>query len=70
MTQTPPEPQKPSLFKLNGARITILILGALVLLYAVSTILGGPANYQALREAATAAKADAPAAAPDAPANP
>jgi flagellar basal body-associated protein FliL len=62
MTQTPPEPQKQSPLKLNGARIVILILGVLILVYAVSAMMGGLANYQALREAATAAKTAEPAA--------
>jgi hypothetical protein len=65
MTQT--EPQKQSPFKLNGARITILIFGVLVLVYVVSAMLGGLANYQALREAADASKAEAPATTAPAP---
>lgn len=69
MTHTPPDPTKPSPFKLNGARITLLIFGALILVYVVSAMLGGLANYQALREAADASKAETPAAAP-APAKP
>lgn len=43
-------------WRLNPARILILVLGALVLLYAVSTMLGGLGNYQRLKETATPAE--------------
>lgn len=49
------KPQSP--WRLNPARITILLLGALVLLYTVSTVFGGLANYQQLKEAAADAAA-------------
>lgn len=70
MTHTPPEPPKQSPFKLNGARITLLLMGALMLVYIVSAMLGGLGNYQALREAADAAKAEAAASASPASATP
>ncbi len=47
---------KPSPFKLNPTRIFILAMGALVLLITISMMMGGLGQYQALREAATAAK--------------
>lgn len=43
-------------WRLNPARIVILILGALVLLYVVSSIMGGLGNYELLKQAATEAK--------------
>ena len=43
-------------WRLNPARIVILILGALVLLYVVSSIMGGLGNYELLKQAATETK--------------
>jgi hypothetical protein len=45
--------QNPSPWKLTPARIVILILGALIVLYTASTMLGGLSNYQQLKEGAT-----------------
>ncbi len=56
MTDTPPPPGP---FQLTPARIVLLILGALLLLYLVSGLLGGLGNYQVLREAAQDARAAA-----------
>ena len=55
MADKPEEPDSP--WRLNPARILILVLGALVLLYAVSTQMGGLGNYQLLKEAAKPAEA-------------
>mgnify|MGYP001017978666 FL=1 len=53
----PTQPQKPqSPWRLNPARIVILILGALVLIYVVSSAMGGLGNYELLKQAATEAK--------------
>ena len=41
----------PSPFKLNRGRVLILVLGALILVIAISTSLGGINAYQQLREA-------------------
>lgn len=43
-----------SLWQLNGSRIVLLILGALLVVYIVSGLLGGLGNYQQLKEAADA----------------
>ena len=43
-------------FKLNRTRVFILAMGAVVLLIAISMMMGGLGQYQALREAANAAK--------------
>lgn len=49
---TTPDPQKPdSPFKLNSARITILVLVVLAIVMIVGAINGGVSNYQQLREA-------------------
>ena len=40
-------------WKLTPGRIVILILGALLIAYTVSALMGGLGNYQTLREAAT-----------------
>ena len=52
----PGSPKPDSAWRLNPARITILILGALVLLYVVSSMMGGLGNYELLKQAATEAK--------------
>ena len=51
---------KPSPFALNRGRIVLLILGALLLVIAISTSLGGINAYQQLREANAAAASAAP----------
>jgi cell division protein FtsB len=51
----------PSPFKLNRGRILILVLGALVVVIAISTWFGGINAYQALREANAEATSSAPA---------
>ena len=43
-------------FKLNRTRIFILAMGAVVVLIGISMMMGGLGQYQALREAANAAK--------------
>ncbi len=58
---------KPSPFALNRGRIMLLVLGAILVLIAISTWLGGINAYQQLREANAAATQAAPAEA-DAPA--
>ncbi|WP_374624544.1 hypothetical protein [Devosia sp.] len=52
-----PEPPRNPWWRLNPARIVLLIMGALLALYIASALLGGLGNYQALREASDAAKA-------------
>jgi hypothetical protein len=52
---------KPSPFALNRGRIVLLILGALLVVIAISTSLGGINAYQQLREANAAATSAAPA---------
>jgi len=47
-------PESP--FKLNRTRIFLLAMGAVVVLIAVSMMMGGLGQYQALRDAANAAK--------------
>lgn len=49
--------QKPGPSKLTSARITLLILGALLVLIAISTWMGGLTSYQHLKEAADASAA-------------
>ena len=51
---------KPSPFTLNRGRILILALGALILVIAISTSLGGINAYQQLREANAEATSPAP----------
>jgi hypothetical protein len=60
MTDQPPQ----SPFKLNPARITILILGALALIMIIGGIFGGVSNYQQLRESASSASSTASSSAP------
>ena len=43
-------------FKLNRTRIFILAMGAVVVLIAISMMMGGLGSYQELREAANAAR--------------
>ena len=51
---------KPSPFALNRGRILLLILGAVLVIIAISTSLGGINAYQQLREANAAATSAAP----------
>lgn len=53
--------QKQSPFALNRGRILILVLGALIVVIAISTWFGGINAYQALREANAEATSAAPA---------
>jgi hypothetical protein len=53
---------KQSPFALNRGRVLILVLGAVVVLIAISTWFGGINAYQALREANAQATSAAPAA--------
>jgi hypothetical protein len=39
-------------WQLTPGRIVILILGALLIIYTVSTLMGGLSNYEALKDAA------------------
>ena len=60
----PDQRERPKLpFGLNSSRLVLLILGAVLLVYIASTLLGGLGNYQQLRDAATEARqaAQAPA---------
>lgn len=55
--------EKPiSPWKLTPARILLLILGALLVLYTISAMMGGLTNYQLLKEGA---REQAPAASTD-----
>lgn len=51
MIESPKKPDSP--FRLNRSRIVLLVLGALLLTYIISAMLGGLGNYQQLKEAAT-----------------
>lgn len=55
------EEPKLSPFALNRGRILILVLGALIVLIAISTWFGGINAYQSLREANAEATSAAPA---------
>lgn len=56
MDERPDSPKPDSPWRLNPSRILILILGALVLVYVVSSMMGGLGNYELLKQAATEAK--------------
>ena len=56
MSTEPPKPPD-SPFKLNSARIVLLILGAILLVYIASAFFNGLGNYEQLKEAAQDAKA-------------
>ncbi len=56
MSDDPKKPDSP--FRLNSAHIVLLLLGALLLTYTVSALLGGLGNYQQLKEAAQAPAAE------------
>ena len=49
MTDQPPL----SPFKLTPARVTLLLLGALALIFIIGALMGGVGNYQQLRESAS-----------------
>jgi hypothetical protein len=51
MSEDPKKPDSP--FKLTRSRIVLLLLGALLLTYIISAMLGGLGNYQQLKESAT-----------------
>ncbi|MDF2983937.1 MAG: hypothetical protein K0Q69_3709 [Devosia sp.] len=51
MSEDPKKPDSP--FRLNRSRILLLLLGALLLTYIISAMLGGLGNYQMLKESAT-----------------
>lgn len=52
--------EKPiSPWKLTPGRILILVMGALLIAYTASALMGGLSNYQALRDAALPAGAPA-----------
>lgn len=56
-TPPPPAPEaKLSPWKLTSGRILLLVMGALLLVYVASALLGGLDNYQALRQASDAAR--------------
>lgn len=52
------EDPKPSPFALNRGRVVLLVLGAILVLIAISTWLGGLDAYQQLREANDASEGD------------
>ena len=58
------ENPKLSPFTLTRPRIVLLILGALLVVIAISTSLGGLSSYQELKEAAAAATSAGPTEAP------
>lgn len=62
MSEDPKKPDSP--FRLTGARIVLLLLGALLLTYIVSAMLGGLGNYQQLKEAAQSPATETTAAGP------
>ena len=59
------EQPKLSPFAMTPARIVLLILGALLVVIAISTSMGGINAYQQLREANTAATTGAAAESPE-----
>lgn len=54
------EEPKLSPFALTRSRVVLLVLGAVLVLIAISTSMGGLSSYQQLKEAAAAAKAETP----------
>ena len=56
--------QKPGPFALNPARIMILVLGVLAILFIIGAITGGVQNYQLLRESMPSTSAAPSASAP------
>jgi hypothetical protein len=68
MTTEPPK--KPdSLLKLNPARIVLLILGAILLVYIIAAFSGSLTNYELVKEGAQDITAQQQAPAPATPAN-
>lgn len=67
-TEPPKPPENP--WRLNGSRLVLLVLGALVLVYVVAALSGSLSNYQQVKEGAQQQKSQqqAPAETP-APAN-
>jgi len=63
MTDQPPL----SPWKMTPARITLLLLGALALVFIIGAIMGGVGNYQQLRESASPQESSSPPAASSAP---
>tara|TARA_R110002124_G_scaffold114535_19_gene269384 strand:- start:12802 stop:12984 length:183 start_codon:yes stop_codon:yes gene_type:complete len=51
--------EKLSPFALTKGRIVLLVLGAVLVLIAISTAMGGMSSYQQLKEASVAAQAGA-----------
>lgn len=51
-------------WKLNPARITLLVLGVLAILMILGAVLGGVQNYQILHEAVSSASSSAPSSQP------
>ncbi|MCR6671728.1 hypothetical protein [Devosia ginsengisoli] len=49
---------KLSPFALTRSRIVLLVLGAILVLIAISTAMGGLSSYQELKEASAAAQAE------------
>lgn len=56
ISEVPVDEPRPSPFKLNRTRVFLLIMGALVVLIAISTAMGGLSAYQQLKDANNAAK--------------
>jgi len=50
MSEEPKKPDSP--FRLNRTRIMLLVMGAILLVYIVSAMMGGLDNYQQLKDAA------------------
>lgn len=49
---------KLSPFQLTRSRVVLLVLGAFLVLIAISTAMGGLSSYQELKEASAAARAE------------
>jgi len=62
MKANPMDEPKQKPFALNQGRVIMLILGAVLVLIAISTAMGGLSSYQQLKQAANEAKAEAEAA--------
>jgi len=50
------QPPRQSPFKLNRTRLFLLAMGAVLVLITISMMMGGLGSYQALKDAANAAK--------------
>jgi len=70
MSTEPPKPPD-SPWRLNPARIVLLVLGVVLVLILISSLMGGMTNYQQLKEGAQEQQAQpiAPAETAPAPAN-